>query len=79
MEVRMLKFYLIYYYNFFALLFRERLINRWNCLPNSVIFATMLCFKRSLDTVDFSLLAFLSIPMEHFQYVYFSCSFVCNL
>jgi len=34
----------------------ERLINRWNRLPDSVDFTSLLCFTRSLDTVDFSLL-----------------------
>ena len=37
--------------------FSERLINHWNHLPDSVDFTSLLCFKRSLDTVDFSLLS----------------------
>ena len=40
-----------------ASVFSERLINRWNCLPDSVNFTSLPCFKRSLDTVDFSLLS----------------------
>ena len=39
------------------LFFSERLINRWNRLPDSVNFTSLPCFKRSLDTVDFSLLS----------------------
>jgi len=31
--------------------------NRLNRLPDSVDFTSLLCFKRSLDTVDFSLLS----------------------
>ena len=38
-----------------ASFFSERLINRWNRLPDSVNFTSLPCFKRSLDTVDFSL------------------------
>jgi len=40
-----------------ATFFSERLINRWNRLPDSVNFTSLPCFKRSLDTVDFSLLS----------------------
>jgi len=39
------------------LFFSERLIDRWNRLPDSVNFTPLPCFKRSLDTVDFSLLS----------------------
>jgi len=35
----------------------ERLINRCNRLPDSVDFTSLLCFKRSLNNVDFSLLS----------------------
>ena len=37
------------------LFFSKRLINRWNHLLDSVDFTSLLCFTRSLDTVDFSL------------------------
>jgi len=40
-----------------ASFFSERWINRWNRLPDSVNFTSLPCFKRSLDTVDFSLLS----------------------
>jgi len=34
----------------------ERLINRWNRIPDSVDFTSFSCFKRYLNTVEFSLL-----------------------
>ena len=40
-----------------ASFFSERLINRWNRLPDSVDFTSLPCFKTILDTVDFSLLS----------------------
>jgi len=36
--------------------FSERLINRWNRLPDSVDFSSLLSFRRSLDAIDISLL-----------------------
>ena len=42
--------------------------NRWNRLPDSVDFTSLLCFKRSLDTIDFSLLL---------NYYSFACFVFC--
>jgi len=39
------------------LFFSERLINSWNRLPDSGDFISLPCFKRSLDTVDFTVLS----------------------